>query len=274
MNPLRLYRGTQLALLALLVAGVLVFWLVRAPEGTASDRILRDVALAGRMDGLVGETVTSVLGLAEAAANASAEELAAQRNSLEVIQTAVHRLQDELRDDPSSWIPVAEALDLLQQSQELSQESLARFATIAPSQPDAAGGNPPSSDPATDPALAHTPGEDAAILNARAQQLVEQSQRLRTRIEQAITEGMLARGTFWGLEAGQWLLGALVLSALLGCGVLAHAAWRTRLSPEKLERVELELIGRADRRAALRRCHERVRGLLELADSLCRGGKT
>jgi hypothetical protein len=179
-----------------------------------------------------------------------------------------------LRDYRTSWIPVAEAADLLQQSLDLSQESLARVASLTPAPSEAAGADPPTPDPAVDPGLAHTPAELAAILNARAQQLVEQSQRLRSRVEQAITEGMLARGTFWGLETGQWLLGAMVLSALLGSGVLAHAVWRTRVSPEKLERMELELIGRTDRRAAVRRCHERVRGLLDLADSLCRGGKT
>ncbi len=284
MKAIRLYRGTQTTLLVLLAAGLSVFILVRAPEGTSSDRILRDVALTGRIDGFVAETAAAIRSLAAALTDASVDEVDARRDTLEILQIAVERLLQDVRDHSSSWIPVADACDLLQQTWDCSQDSLMRVAKVAPSVPDpeindeGLPGAPDSAPILTgtneDPALAHTRAEVAMILNARAQQLVEQSQRLRTRIEQAITEGMLAQGTFGGLETASWLLGVLVVAAVVGTTVLEHAVRRMQLSPERLERMELELMGRTDRPGAVRRCHQRVRSLLDLADSLCRGGKT
>lgn len=291
MHPLRLYRAALAILLTLLGGGLAIWFAVSAPEGTSSDRILRDVTLFGRVDELVRETTAAVRSLAAALGSATEEDLTAPRGQLASIQLAGRRLQQDLEEHRSSWIPVEEASDVLKRSLELCRDTWDRTAAVTAAAaaekaaPPTAGAAGPKADA---PAAAETasaaaseaasppplsPAEIAALLTERQKQLLAQAERLRTRVEQAITEGMLARGTFLGWESGQWLLGALILATLVGLIVAVHALRRARLAPERLERMELELVGRSDRRAALQKCHERVRDLLDFAEGLCRGGK-
>ncbi|MCY2995896.1 MAG: hypothetical protein NTY19_49805 [Planctomycetota bacterium] len=274
MNALRWYRGTQILWLSLVAGGVLIAFIVRAPEGTSVDRILHDATLTGRVEQLVAETKHAVDTLAKQFPTVSPEELAGYRVQVKSVAAAADRLRKELDQQSSSWIPVDEANELLQRAEELSRDAWERTQPPSPEAADAVDTPTPGAETDADAALDHTPAEVAKLLHARVLQLDRQATQLRTRIEHAVLEGMLARGTFLGLETWQWLLGALVVSGLLGTGVLQHAAWRLRLPPEKLLRVELELIGRSDRRAAVQACQERVRDLLDLADSLCRGGRT
>jgi len=71
------------------------------------------------------------------------------------------------------------------------------------------------------------------------------------------------------MEAPDLLLAATILACLVGIALLAHAGHRLSVPVEKAERMEIEMIGRSDRRAAMRRCHARVKELLDMADNFC-----
>ena len=78
-------------------------------------------------------------------------------------------------------------------------------------------------------------------------------------------------GTLLGYQASDWLLASLGLAALLGLVAIWRAIGWLRVPPATAVRQELRYLAQSQPRVALAKCHERVRDLLELADSFYRG---
>ena len=273
MNPRRLYLVIQMCLLGLWGAGLAIWLFVRAPDGSSSDRILHDAILVGRVEEVIHQAAAAVQDQAAIVAKRAPWDLDAGRARLKWVQASAQRLDHEL-DLQKSWIPGTEAAALLEQSRQLAVEAL----DLALPDSTDSGAAAPAAElegaAAAERALANTPVEVARLLSGRATQLIDQSTSFRASVHGAITEGLLARGTLVGRTTSEWLLFLLTIAALTGAGILRHARSRARLPLEELERTELKLLANSDRLAAMRKCNERVRDLLDLGDSLCRGGKT
>lgn len=266
MQSLRFYRWIQLALAIVLVAGLLVWIFVRAPESTSEGAIFGDVELTGRARQVALDTVRAVRQLAAIPPDATADQIQHARAQVNFAITAAERLESDLQTTKSRWIPVAEAAVLLEACRKLGALGL----KLAPT------GNPPSVELpedslASQPDLDGVTPEAAQTLEAGAGQLLDQSDRLAHRVQQAIVGATFAQGTILGFGARDLLLATTVLAALTGIVVLAHACRRLSIPAAKVEQMELELMGRVDRRAAMQKCHDRVRGLMEMAEQFARG---
>lgn len=266
MQSLRFYRWTQLALGIVLLAAVLVWLFVRTPEGTSAGAIFDDVELAGRARQVAIDTVTAVRQLAAIPSDATADQILPLRAQVNFAINAAARLKPDIDSTKSSWIPVKEATGLLERCRELGEMALKGAPTGNAPQVEL-----PEDSLRSDPDLDGVTPEDAQKIEAKAGQLLDDSKRLARRVQQAIEAATFARGTLFGFEAGDLLLAATVLTSLTGILVLTYACRRLRIPAAKIEQMELELIGRVDRRAAMQKCHERVSSLMEMAEQFARG---
>lgn len=267
MVSLRFYRITQSVLLLLLVGGILVWFLVRAPGGTSVGAIFGDVERIGRSHQVVLETVSAVRQLTTVRLDTSHDDIVALRAQVLQANDAAAKMAEELQTVKSQWMPVAEATVLLNECRSVGELALQQSPTGV-----AVPANVDESDESIemDPDLDGMSAESVQILGARAEQLFQEWKRLELRVRQAIVGGVFARGSLLGLESKDLLLIATVLACLAGIFVLSNVCRRLKISPENVERMEIELISRTDRIGAMQRCHNRVHDLLQMADSLCR----
>ncbi|MFV1967488.1 MAG: hypothetical protein ACC628_18835 [Pirellulaceae bacterium] len=263
MRTLKLYRLAQITLWVLLLTGLLVRLLVRAPEGTAAAEIYDRVELTGRAREVMMETVRLVQAIAADAGTMDPAETVRRLANANQTKDAAGRVKNAIQETDSNWMQLKEAAPLMADCEKLLQRAIDRVLT-----PPTAAGEPPAN-----PGFEETALEAIPILQTRARQLEDQAVHLSVRMQQAITKGVFARGTLFGLTAADILLATLTLSSLVGVAVLIQGSRRLRTPMAKLQRMELELMGRSDRREALHQCHDRVKELLELAGGFCRSDK-
>ncbi len=264
MSSLKLYRAAQISLLVVLVLGTAVWYFIRPSANTSLMSMSFDIERVGRAQEVTGQIIVTARRLADTNATTPAEEVATLHTNLRHSIASAERLLTEFESRPSEWVPVAEAATMLLDAQQLGRLGLNRLPTTT---------EVPSDNP-QEPTitLEETPETSAAILETRAHQLLSASDLLRVRVEQAIAKSTFNRGRLLGFEASDLLLGALVVTNLLATMVLNVACVRLSMPPEQIEKMELELIRKVDPQAALKKCHQRVKDLLELADDFCRPG--
>jgi hypothetical protein len=277
-NTLQYYRLVQIAFAVLALAGLMTWYFVRVPPGTSAHAILRDVELAGRGREAALQLTKAVRRLAHIEQGQALErELSAVRSHVE----AVRSLRDEIATENSRWIPTAEFGMVLEECQQLGNQTVERLEKAIVDlkrwndQIDEESGVPAVEDEAEVPGLlAATPGELALGFEQQGIDIERQLDLLRSRVEQAIAAGMLAEGRLWIWSAADLLFGLVLVGTVMGAIVALHASYRIRIPPQQLERWELELVARTDRKSAIQRCHQRIDDLLQLADRFCRGGAT
>ena len=259
------YRFLRLLLLLLLIGSGVIWWTVRPPQATSASAVFDDIDRIGRGHNVVLSTIRAVRQLASIQPDTPREEILGRRAQAEFALTQTDQLEQELRANPSQWIPVTEAQVLLEDCRQALRLALEQAPT---------GQTPDPQNVAEDLARnADVEGlgpEVAGLLDARAEQLLRGLEQLQTRVQRALVSAMLARGRWLGLEAADMLAIAVCLSCLLGLVALSQASRQLRIPPQKVERMEIELIGRTDRLRAMDRCHQRVKELLEMADDFCR----
>lgn len=256
------YRGLQIALGVLLAAAILIWLFVRPPAQTAASRLADGVDATGQARGLVAETVQAVRALETVGPEASAADIARHRQRIATLQAACAHLRQEIDAVQSSWIPVGEASALLDSAGALAQLALDRTPTRPVTPREAAQADALE----TAPDRTGLTPETVALLQARAAQVLDHSERLREAVRQAAVNVSLVRGTLFGFEAPELLLVVLVLSVLLGAAALWHAESRLRTPPMKAMETELRLVARTSPQEAIASCYSRSARLLELAD--------
>ena len=264
------YRLGQFILFFIMAGGMAVWYSARPPEGSSVGAVLGDVERIGRAHEMVLETVEAVRRLSAVGHDAPDEDVTRRRGHVQQAIESSRKLAAELETVNSPWIPVGEATILLNDCGKVGELTLARSPVCqAPATgKDTTAG---SDDLDLGPNHREMSAESVQIVETRARQLLGGWRRLESRCRQTIVGGMLARGNVFGFESTDLLLATTVLGCLLGIAMLSRVRGRLNVSPAKIERMEIELIARTDRRAAVRRCHERVSDLLRLADGFCRG---
>ena len=266
MQSYQYYRWVQLFLAIVLTAGLLAWFFLRQPEGTSEGAIFTDVALTGRVQQVVLDTVRAVRQTATLPPGAATDQIHQVRAQVGSAIASAERLEADLEVATSRWIPVSEASILLEGCRSLGASAL----KLAPTG-DAPQVQAPDDSLEDYPDIDGITPEASQILEAGATQLVEQAARLAGRVQQAIVSATYAQETLLGFGARDYLLATTILGSVIGIAMLSQACRRLRIPPERIEQMELDLIGRVDRRAAMRKCHDRVRSLMEMAEQFARG---
>jgi hypothetical protein len=176
---------------------------------------------------------------------------------------ACERLGGAVKDADSAWLPVAEAVVLLNKTREFAEFGLSQAPTRQVTARVAAG----AASLETDPDKTGMTREIITVIESRASDLMNDAERLHVAVRQSALRAAFSRGTWWGLEARDYLLLCVFLAALIGWMMTwqARTLWET--SPAQALEAELRLLAHGEPQAAVERCFARSGELLKLADT-------
>lgn len=257
-------QAIKWGLLTLAAIGLALWGLVRPPLSTAGSNVVKAIDLSGQIRGTVTQSVHAVR-LLTTITDATPDDVVIQRREMvNGMVTACERLGDSVKAADSGWIPVAEAVVLLSKTREFAQAALVKTPTRQVTKQDVAAAGSLE----TDPDRIGMTRETVQLIESRANDLMSESDNLLDAIQVSASRAAFSRGTWFGLEARDYLLLCLMVAVVLGFWANWQAQAWSETAPAEALITELKLEATSDPDAAIERCYRQSAVVLNLADEI------
>lgn len=264
MKPTVAYRIvlSLLVVLVLMAAGLCLF--IRVPTEASGPQVVAAVETTGRIRLLIEQVDAACRSAIRLDATSPQEDYDLARAWLKALEVAIQKEIQQIPEVGNTWIPVAEAVVLLEETDKLITLTLQRMPQqpvpeIAAAQVDVLE---------DDPDIVGITPEARAMIEAQLKQLGAQSVSLRGRVERAVLMKSLARDSLVGIEVKYLLLFLMVLSVVIAWLAIRRAVAVMSIPPEQALESKIKLHARSHPEAAVKSCYEQSRRLLQVADEL------
>jgi hypothetical protein len=264
LSNFRSYRIVWAALLALLVLGAGVTLLVQPPSESSGPRVVDAVELTGRIRLLIDEAASACLDAARLNEESLQTDYDAAHALLAALDQAAERLEEQASQAERTWVPVEEAVLLLEECREQIDFTRSRL----PRQPVPVAESLTADPLETDPQQVGLTAEASAMITRQVRGMQEQSAALRQGVERAVLMTSLSREALWGFEVKYLLLILLCIATVAGAVTIRRAEQVLQVPPERALETHLKLLSRVQPKQAIEECYEHSRQMLQVADEI------